>query len=119
MLLLVAVSTRLPACLPNMVVGVGCGPNACRQCRQPSEVTWSAPPLHRRSSLAACPFPLPASSAVPAQMHLPPLVPSTTQSVNQPLNQSPTACSVQYATGEVELLDLDEVIRDGHCSLLA
>lgn len=27
--------------------------------------------------------------------------------------------SVQYATGEVELLDLDEVIRDGHCSLLA
>lgn len=26
---------------------------------------------------------------------------------------------VQYATGEVELLDLDEVIRDGHCSLLA
>ena len=31
----------------------------------------------------------------------------------------PSACSVQYATGEVELLDLDEVIRDGHCSLLA
>jgi hypothetical protein len=32
---------------------------------------------------------------------------------------SPSHCSVQYATGEMELLDLDEVIRDGHCSLLA
>lgn len=28
-------------------------------------------------------------------------------------------CSVQYATGEYEVLDLDEVINDGHCSLLA
>lgn len=24
------------------------------------------------------------------------------------------ACSVQYATGETEVLDLDEVVRDGH-----
>ena len=26
--------------------------------------------------------------------------------------------SVQYATGETEVLDLNEVIKDGHCSLL-
>ena len=32
----------------------------------------------------------------------------------------PPCClrSVQYATGEAEHLDLAEVIRDGHCSLL-
>lgn len=29
------------------------------------------------------------------------------------------SCSVQYATGEYETLPLDEVINDGHCSLLA
>ena len=44
------------------------------------------------------------------------MLPSPTAS---PVFLLPCCCSVQYATGETEALDLDEVVRDGHMSLLA
>ena len=39
-------------------------------------------------------------------------------SLQTPLRLDMTSCRIQYTSGEIEELDLDEIIREGHMSLI-